>query len=49
MCAYCGQEAKGTKEHIISCTILDLFPKCSATIDNIRGKVHLRDPTVKDV
>ncbi|HOJ10732.1 MAG TPA: hypothetical protein PK733_09085 [Clostridiales bacterium] len=27
ICAYCGQEAKGTKEHIISCAILDLFPE----------------------
>ncbi len=41
ICAYCGQEAKGTKEHIISCAILDLFPECFATIDSIRGKVHL--------
>ncbi len=49
ICAYCGQEAKGTKEHIISCAILDLFPECCATIDNIRGKVHLGDPMVKDV
>jgi hypothetical protein len=49
ICAYCGQEAKGTKEHIISCAILDLFPECFATIDNIRGKVHLGDPVVKDV
>ncbi|MEL7601827.1 MAG: hypothetical protein AAGU77_01600 [Bacillota bacterium] len=49
ICAYCGQEAKGTKEHIISCAILDLFPECFATIDSIRGKVHLGDPMVKDV
>ena len=49
ICAYCGQEARGTKEHIISCAILDLFPECFATIDSIRGKVHLGDPMVKDV
>lgn len=49
ICAYCGQEAKGTKEHIISCAILDLFPECFATIDSIRGKIHLGDPIVKDV
>ncbi|TJX15454.1 hypothetical protein E9840_02700 [Tissierella creatinini] len=49
ICAYCGQEAKGTREHIISCAILDLFPECFATIDSIRGKVHLGDPMIKDV
>lgn len=49
ICAYCGHEAKGTKEHIISCAILDLFPECFATIDSIRNKVHLGDPMVKDV
>ena len=49
ICAYCGQESKGTKEHIVSSAILDLFPECFATIDNIRGKVHLGDPMVKDV
>lgn len=49
ICAYCGEEAKGTKEHIISCSILDLFPECFATIDNIRGKIHQGDPMVKDV
>lgn len=27
VCAYCGKEAKGTKEHIVSCAILDLFPE----------------------
>lgn len=49
ICAYCGQEAKGTKEHIISCAILDLFPECYATIDTFRGKIHQGDPMVKDV
>ena len=33
ICAYCGKEAKGTKEHIISSGILGLFPECFATID----------------
>ena len=27
-CAYCGKEARGTREHIISSAILDLFPEC---------------------
>ncbi len=35
-CAYCGKEAKGTKEHIISCAILDLFPECYITFDDAR-------------
>lgn len=48
-CAYCGKEAKGTKEHIISSGILDLFPECFATFDNDRSKVYLRDPMIKDV
>lgn len=49
ICAYCGKEARGTREHIISCGILDLFPECFATIDNVRNKIHLGDPVVKDV
>lgn len=48
-CAYCGKEGKGTKEHIISCAILDLFPECFLTVDNYRKKAHLGDPMVKDV
>lgn len=48
-CAYCGQEAKGTKEHIISCGILDLFPECNITYDTKRNVAHEGDPTVKDV
>lgn len=48
-CAYCGKETKGTKEHIISCGILDLFPECFLTFDDARGKIHLADPMVKDV
>ena len=48
-CAYCGKETKGTKEHIISCAILDLFPECYITFDNARDKVHQADPMVKDV
>ena len=48
-CAYCGKEAKGTKEHIISCAILDLFPECYITFDDARNVVHESDPMVKDV
>lgn len=48
-CAYCGEEAKGTKEHIISCSILDLFPECYLTTDSIRNKIYQGDPMVKDV
>src|SRR5665648_89105 len=48
-CAYCGKEAKGTKEHIISCAILDLFPECYITFDEARQAIHEADPKVKDV
>lgn len=48
-CAYCGNEAKGTKEHIISCAILDLFPECYITFDGARDVLHEADPMVKDV
>ena len=48
-CAYCGKETKGTKEHIVSCGILDLFPECYLTFDDARQKVHQADPMVKDV
>ncbi len=48
-CAYCGKEAKGTKEHIISCAILDLFPECYITFDTARDKIYLSDPMIKDV
>ena len=48
-CAYCGKEAKGTKEHIISSGVLGLFPECFATIDGERKVVHQGDPMVKDV
>ena len=49
ICAYCGKEARGTKEHIISSGVLDLFPECFATIDGVRNKVYESDPMVKDV
>lgn len=48
-CAYCEQEAKGTKEHIISCSILDIFSECYLTIDSFRGKIYQGDPMIKDV
>ena len=39
-CAYCGREAKGTKEHIISSRILDLFPECYLTFDEHWGQTR---------
>jgi len=47
--AYCGKEAKGTKEHIISRAILNLFPECYLTFDGARHVIHEADPVVKDV
>lgn len=49
ICAYCGKEAQGTKEHIISSGVLDLFPECFITIDPARNTVYESDPMVKDV
>lgn len=49
ICAYCGRDKKGSKEHIISSGVLDIFPECFITKDNIRGNMHLSDPMVKDV
>lgn len=48
-CAYCGKETKGTKEHIISCSILDLFPECYVTFDRARKVTYEADPVIKDV
>lgn len=48
-CAYCGETTKGTKEHIISSGILDLFPECFLTIDETKKIVHGADPVIKDV
>lgn len=48
-CAYCGKEAKGSKEHIISNSVLDLFPECFLTIDEERKLVYQADPMIKDV
>lgn len=49
ICAYCKKNAKATKEHIISKSILDLFPECFATIDEERNVIHENDPMIKDV
>lgn len=49
ICVYCGKGSKGTKEHIISSGILDLFPECFLTIDGERHVVHQRDPMINDV
>lgn len=49
ICAYCGKEARGTREHIISSGILDLFPECFETFDPERGNAYAHDPMVRDV
>ena len=49
ICAYCGEERKGTREHIISKGILDLFPECNLTYDNTKGIVHNAELFIKDV
>ena len=49
ICAYCGKEGKGTKEHIISNSVLRLFPECYLTMDEERKIIYKNDPMVKDV
>lgn len=49
ICVYCGEDKKGSKEHIISSSVLDLFPECFVTIDSVRKNVYLADPLIKDV
>ncbi|MDB2162302.1 hypothetical protein [Clostridium butyricum] len=49
ICAYCGENKKPSREHIISSSVLDLFPECFVTIDEIRKNVYLTDPKIKDV
>lgn len=48
-CAYCGLEAKGTKEHIISKSVLNLFPECFLTINEEKEIVYFAEPMIKDV
>lgn len=48
-CAYCGKEEKGTKEHVISKSVLDLFPECTITYDDIRDKCYDAELMIKDV
>lgn len=48
-CVYCGKDKPGSREHIISSAVLDLFPECFATIDGERGRVYPSDPVIKDV
>lgn len=49
ICAYCGEEKKGTKEHIISKAVLDLFPECNYTINEMLKVMYLDEPMIKDV
>ncbi len=48
-CVYCGSDEKNTREHIISNSILSLFPECYLTFDYVRNCVHKSDPVVNDV
>lgn len=49
ICTYCGKDKKGTKEHVISKAVLDLFPECDLTINGETGRVYTGDPMIKDV
>nr|DAL55986.1 MAG TPA_asm: restriction endonuclease [Caudoviricetes sp.] len=46
-CAYCGNEGKRSKEHIISKSVLDLFKECNITFDN--NRVYKAEPMIRDV
>jgi len=48
-CAYCGKEAVMTKEHIVSHSVLELFPECDLTFDMNRKTQYKSEPMVKDV
>lgn len=49
ICAYCGKETNRTKEHIVSSSVLNLFPESNITYDGRRKKVYKSEPTVNDV
>lgn len=48
-CVYCQQPRKLTKEHVLSDTVLEAFPKASKTFDEMRGIVHGEDPLLRDL
>lgn len=48
-CIYCEQEKKPSREHIISSSVLDLFPECYLTMDMVKKVIHQADPVIKDV
>ncbi len=48
-CAFCGKVVQGTREHIISSGVLDLFPECFLTINESRKIIHEADPVIGDV
>ncbi len=48
-CAYCGENFKATREHIIPAGILELFPECDVTYDSKRDKVYPNEAVIKDV
>ncbi|MBU5676820.1 hypothetical protein KQI88_10355 [Alkaliphilus sp. MSJ-5] len=49
ICAYCKEDKNSSKEHIISDSVLELFPECDLTIDSVRNRQYKADPVIKDV
>lgn len=49
ICAYCGSDSKKTREHIISKSVLDLFPECDLTFSSNKDKPFFAEPVIKDV
>jgi len=49
-CSICNKDKKLTNEHIWSDCVLRVFDEFAPiTFDNLRGRVHLADPTIKDI
>ena len=49
ICAYCKRDGAVTKEHIISASVLELFPECDLTYDAYRKSHYKSEPVIKDV
>ena len=50
ICSICNKDKKMTNEHIWSDCVLRVFDKLAPiTFDDLRGKVHLADPIIKDI
>ncbi|QDR82958.1 hypothetical protein [Sporomusa termitida] len=49
ICAYCNNDTKVTREHIIPAGIIRLFPECDLAFDFVRKKAYPGEAVIKDV